>query len=85
MQFFFHFLWASNRDRQVYDMHVVQADDKKSEFQKNPWDLKNLSFKVPLRRKSNLLKLPFLDPKLVFRLKTSRKNVIQTNLTKKVP
>ena len=41
--------------------------------------------KVPLRRKSHLFKLTFLGSKLVFRLKTSRKNVIQTNLTKKVP
>ena len=45
----------------------------------------DVSLKVPLRRKSHLFKLTFLGSKLVFRLKTSRKNMIQTNLTKKVP
>ena len=30
---FAHFLWASNRGRQLYDMSIVQ-DDKKLGFQK---------------------------------------------------
>ena len=47
---FVHFLWASNRGRQVYDMRIVQ-DDKKTWFskkilslQKKPWFMKTLSF-----------------------------------------
>ena len=43
---FVHFLWASNRGGQVYDMRIVQ-DDKKTWFskkilslQKKPWVLK---------------------------------------------
>ena len=33
---FVHFLWASNRGSQVYDMRIVQ-DDKKLGFQKKSW------------------------------------------------
>ena len=38
-----HFLWASNRDQQIYDMRIVQ-DNKKLGFQKKSEFLKNLSF-----------------------------------------
>ena len=41
---FAHFIWASNRGRQLYDMSIVQ-DDKKLGFQKKKPSLKkNLSF-----------------------------------------
>ena len=41
---FAHFLWASNRGRQLYDMSIVQ-DDKKLGFQKKKKKFeKNLSF-----------------------------------------
>ena len=32
---FVHFLWASNRGRQVYDMRIVQDDKKTLVFKKN--------------------------------------------------
>ena len=54
---FAHFLWASNRGRQLYDMSIVQDDkklgfqkkktefEKKSEFwKKTPWVLKTSEF-----------------------------------------
>ena len=53
---FAHFLWASNRGRQLYDMSIVQDDKKlgfqkktefenKSEFwKKTPWVLKTSEF-----------------------------------------
>ena len=45
-----HFLWASNRDQQIYDMRIVQDNkklgfQKKSEFwKKKPWGLKTSEF-----------------------------------------
>ena len=38
---FAHFLWASNRGRQLYDMSIVQ-DDKKLGFQKKKPSLKKI-------------------------------------------
>ena len=51
---FVHFLWASNRGRQVYDMRTVQDDKKTLVFkkilslQKKTWFMKHRSFIFPI-------------------------------------
>ena len=70
---FAHYLWASNRGRQLYDMSIVQDDkklgfkkrtefEKKSEFwKKTPWVLKTSEF---------FLKKPWVLKKSEFKKKT---------------
>ena len=71
---FAHFLWASNRGRQLYDMSIVQ-DDKKLGFQKKKPSLKkNLKFekKHPefWKHLSFFLKKPWVLKKSEFYKKT---------------